>query len=1017
MVRYSDLELQFAQLVVQVMRSEHSGERIGSEEKIMAAQRALQLERLVQEWPLPEPQDVIRSYLWSALATAYLHRHVGEHAHNLEEALAAHKEALRDIAPDAFPRQWAAAQTGLGIVYEKRILGDPAQNIEESIAAYDRALTVFRRDTFPQEWAQTQNLLGNAYDARIRGTRADNVEKAIEAYEAALTIQTRETSAIHWADTQHNLGLAYHDRIRGTRVENTQRSLAAYEAALTVRTKTAMPYEWAMTMSNLGSTLRDATTERRDTLEKAIAAHQAAFEIMKRLAAPHDWSVVLNQLGLDYLYRVQGETEGNLQQAIEAFECVLTVIPRNTSQWMWAQVHNNLGIAHQGLGTIRGAESDKDANLSRAIQAYEAALEVITPVNSPSTWAEINHNLGNVYWLRVEGIREDNLKQSIAAYQAALTIYTREGLPRDHLHTARSLGRAYLELRNWPLASAAYASARDAFSFLLGQGLDEAEVLNIIAEAGALFSESAFVAAENGEPEVGLAVLLEGKARLLGVAIKLQTLTLSIDDHRRLDVLRGQIQAETRIMIEAMGHDRNAAVDRLTALRQEVEALIKLGEPSPRSYIETLTAAGKMVSPSGVLVAPVTTKCGGKIFLLTAHTNGSRVTVIQLPELTSQRVETIILGNPRNNPRAWLPAYFTNHLPSDQRHIHIGNWLTAIKAIGVDIWQLFAGELDTILKKLGLSDGARLIWIPTGMLGLLPLCLAEDPTSGRLLIDGYEISYAPSLEAIMNANTRIPETSVTSLAAIINPTGDLPFAEVEGSLVASHFTEKQRSLLDKSNAEPERVLASLKGRTYWHFSAHGSFNWSNPRKSGLFMKDAIPITLGKLLESLDVSHPRLVVLSACETGLYDTARTPDEFIGLPSAFMMLGARGVVGTLWPVDDRATALLIAKFYDLHLGEGFAPPAALKRAQTWLRAASTVDLISYIQEAVKTGRLEGNKFVDLENSLRQGIHADERFRFERIWLQDPSGEGEPHTQADLDARLFAHPYYWGAFTYTGL
>jgi CHAT domain-containing protein len=56
--------------------------------------------------------------------------------------------------------------------------------------------------------------------------------------------------------------------------------------------------------------------------------------------------------------------------------------------------------------------------------------------------------------------------------------------------------------------------------------------------------------------------------------------------------------------------------------------------------------------------------------------------------------------------------------------------------------------------------------------------------------------------------------------------------------------------------------------------------------------------------------------------------------------MQLGAAGVVGTLWEVDDLATALFMAKFYDLHLDGGLPPATALKQAQAWLREATRAD-----------------------------------------------------------------------------
>src|SRR5262249_2485324 len=162
------------------------------------------------------------------------------------------------------------------------------------------------------------------------------------------------------------------------------------------------------------------------------------------------------------------------------------------------------------------------------------------------------------------------------------------------------------------------------------------------------------------------------------------------------------------------------------------------------------------------------------------------------------------------------------------------------------------------------------------------------------------------------------------LAAVVNPTKDipvwnLPAAEQEGKLVASYFRAPARTVLEGSEATAETVLAALKGRSYWHFATHGEFSWKDARQSGLIMRGGEVLSLGRLLEAEGLSRPRLVVLSACETGLYDIGSNPDEFIGLPGTFTALGAAGVLGTLWPVADTATSFLIAKFYELHLANG--------------------------------------------------------------------------------------------------
>jgi CHAT domain-containing protein len=79
------------------------------------------------------------------------------------------------------------------------------------------------------------------------------------------------------------------------------------------------------------------------------------------------------------------------------------------------------------------------------------------------------------------------------------------------------------------------------------------------------------------------------------------------------------------------------------------------------------------------------------------------------------------------------------------------------------------------------------------------------------------------------------------------------------------------------------------------------------------------------------AHP-LVILSACETAVVG-ARLPDEVVSLQSAFLAAGARGVVATLWPVDDELSARLVGRFYHELVNLGRSPAAALRESQRWL------------------------------------------------------------------------------------
>jgi CHAT domain-containing protein len=95
------------------------------------------------------------------------------------------------------------------------------------------------------------------------------------------------------------------------------------------------------------------------------------------------------------------------------------------------------------------------------------------------------------------------------------------------------------------------------------------------------------------------------------------------------------------------------------------------------------------------------------------------------------------------------------------------------------------------------------------------------------------------------------------------------------------------------------------------------------------IEDAAPgrITATEL-ERGDLGHLRLVVLSACETIRSRSGRS-GGFAGLAGAFLAAGAGGVVGSLWPVDDRLTQALMSEFHRAYRQSGDGADA-LRAAQ---------------------------------------------------------------------------------------
>lgn len=115
-------------------------------------------------------------------------------------------------------------------------------------------------------------------------------------------------------------------------------------------------------------------------------------------------------------------------------------------------------------------------------------------------------------------------------------------------------------------------------------------------------------------------------------------------------------------------------------------------------------------------------------------------------------------------------------------------------------------------------------------------------------------------------------------------------------------------------------------RNVVHFACHGNIRQDNPLFSYVELSRLSRLRAADVL-TMDFTGS-LVVLSACNTGV-NKILAGDEPMGFLRTFLYAGAKGIVSSLYLVDDESTSNLFIEFYK-NLRKGKSPVESLQNAQ---------------------------------------------------------------------------------------
>ena len=294
-----------------------------------------------------------------------------------------------------------------------------------------------------------------------------------------------------------------------------------------------------------------------------------------------------------------------------------------------------------------------------------------------------------------------------------------------------------------------------------------------------------------------------------------------------------------------------------------------------------------------------------------------------------------------------------------RKHIESGENSLAPAKLRELVWDKIAKELPPETKIVYLC--------PDGDLARMPFAALPGAKPGTILLEDHALAVVPSGQWLLQQFLYPPKPSnvpdhVLAVGDIsYGKSGDprktdyqaLPATGRELQRVLEAFGQDTSDGLTGAAATTAAIRKQLTTVRYAHFATHGYFDQDNLTAQRQHLKQyldewqfqvqdenrqAAPlvrneagyvglvfaganapnpadpdhgILTGSNFVDLPLENLRLCVLSACETGLGEVTEA-EGVLGLQRAFHAAGCPNVVGSLWAVNDEATAALMTQFY---------------------------------------------------------------------------------------------------------
>ena len=277
--------------------------------------------------------------------------------------------------------------------------------------------------------------------------------------------------------------------------------------------------------------------------------------------------------------------------------------------------------------------------------------------------------------------------------------------------------------------------------------------------------------------------------------------------------------------------------------------------------------------------------------------------------------------------------YYSTAVSAESVESTLHNLLSAIHPVSDNSERLALSQqvYDWLIRpaiESGLTgDSETMVFVLDGLLRSVPIAALHN--GERYLIEDYAVALSPGLQLMSSRSLAQiePDAVVGGISAARNGLSALPAVENElddiSSLISTQTLFNEEFTSDALANDIKKSSANIV-----HLATHGQFS---SRLEDTFLSTwEGRLSVTELSEILQVrgqsSAIELLVLSACDTASGDDRAV----LGLAGLAVKSGARSTVATLWPVKDKAAALLMRELYQGISESDMSKAEALRQAQ---------------------------------------------------------------------------------------